>query len=158
VEAAEVTIFGTSDPFVDHSLAGPLLDRVTEAPQSWGSGSTFLIADRSTEVYVENELARRRLVAIRALGNELLQMMSDMKDGREPRSVLHGLIVWGPISVPRLAGHLSMTIDQAQSSILLLRSLSIARPVPDYDQYSDVDFPAYEVDSSAIVSILTSQG
>jgi hypothetical protein len=76
-----------------------------------------LVADPDVEREVEQQLEHKRRVARSILDNELRALVSELREGSEPHSVLHGLLAWGPISVPALAGYAGLTVTGVKSSL-----------------------------------------
>jgi hypothetical protein len=122
----------------DESLIGPLLpDRFGREPQSWGDRSSFSVADPDAARDVEREVLRQKTWARIVLNDQVRSLLMEVRDQVEPRSVLHGLLVWGPISSAALAGYLSLTITEVESCTNALGALGIAITAGTRDDLDD---------------------
>ncbi len=133
----------------DESLIGPLSGNIGSEPQWWGRTPTFSIADPDTAEYVEHQVARDRDSAIHVLNDELRSLFREVREQSEPRCVLHGLLVWGPTSVPRLAGYLSLTFSEAASVVSALECLRLVKATGSRDEMNDLEFV---VDPNAVAN------
>lgn len=137
-----------TDVQLDESRIGPLsVNRIGSEPQRWGRTPAFSIADADTEQYVEDKVARDKNSAMHVLNDELRILFRAVAEDGEPRGVLHGLLTWGPTSVPRLAGYLSLTVSEADSVVSALGCLHLVKATGSRDEMNDLE---YFVDPDAI--------
>jgi hypothetical protein len=128
----------------DESQIGPLLaSRIPNEPVSWGSVPRFQVADRVTEEFVEQRVQRYRVVSRQIAGDELRSLLLALRDDTEPRSILHGVAAWGPISVERLAGYLGRVPSEVEANVKALVFLDILRQTDELEGGSTT----YEVGS-----------
>jgi hypothetical protein len=124
---------------------GPIANgRIGDEPQKWGELSDFETADEHTQLRIDRAIERDRAIAEVVFKAELERMFFDIRSRREPTSVLHGLLVWGALSVPKLSGYLGMTINEVEDKLRALEMLSLVRPLPRDDDAVD-DYIRYDI-------------
>jgi hypothetical protein len=125
---------------VDRSLIGPLSDsRISDEPVSWRAEGAFRAADNQAQQYVDREAAVETAQARRVLMTELQHLVDALARGEEPRSVLHGVAVWGPISITRLSGFMRRSLDEVSDVMEKLELVGVCVP-GGTDEFAAVEY------------------
>ena len=133
---------------LDDSLIGPLSgSRIGDEPVKWGVRPDFEVADLATEEYVAREVERYKDYANRVLKGEIRVLLRALDGAAEPQGVLHGMIVWGPSTAPRIAGYLGRAVADVEMHLKALEFLGVIRPTEDME-FGD---PCYAFDPNSEV-------
>jgi hypothetical protein len=141
-----MTDYETFPEELDTALIGPLSpSRIGTQPISWGGVHGFVLADEEVQEYVEREFERHQRAAWQAWKDELRWLLDDVREGREPSTVLHAILHWGPLDIERLAGYLGKTVRDVRRRAEELELLGVLNSAPEPASGS----LRYEVDLSS---------
>jgi len=129
-----------TSPTLDESLIGPLSSsRIGDSPQRWGAEPTFRVSDSDAERSLQRDVARRQAAGRNVLLEEFRGLCTTVRQGGEPRNVLHGLLIWGPIGEARLAGYLGVPVSDVCSRLRRLEGIGLVQPV-EQDELGDAEY------------------
>ena len=156
-EEYPVTFDAAAEFELDTSLIGPLSkDRIEDGPISWNAPRpTFLSADKEADEFVAEQTNLRKLRALEVLRRDLRKFYVSTSTGEAPSSIVHGLLLWSPIDVPRLAGRLALTIDETRSTIEALEGFGVVGPDINVATSSKNSPKPYIISLEKLLSITT---
>lgn len=118
--------------------------RIEDEPVSWGSPDNFEVTGSEEKELIDRALERDRQRAEDEYNQEIDDLFVNIRMRREPTSLVHGLLVWGPLTVPQISGYLAMTVNEVEDKLSQLLLLSRVRALPAKEGQSDA-LPRFEV-------------